>query len=175
MIMRILEHFFTKMASEVGLSFKLAIILTPFSLLLDGVNDWFSINYVYVSWVLSAILVDWIFGVWKHLKFRTFSLKLNAIGLFIKLSMCLGSGFLFEGFNHLTEESEFIVSTLRMIFRLVVFIYPTISALKSMSKISNGKMPPASIMNMFTKFNENLDLNNFNPKKDESNKDAAND
>lgn len=173
--MKLLGQFFAKMILEIKISTKIAIILTPFGLLIDGVNDWFSINYVYVSWVLSAILVDWVFGIWKHLKFRTFSLKLNAIGLFIKLSMCLGVGFLFEGFNHLTGESEFLVSTLKMVFRLVVFIYPTFSALKSMSKISNGKMPPEAIMNMFTKFNENLDLNNFNPKKDESNKDAAND
>lgn len=174
MKLQLLNQFFIKMFLEVKLSTKLALILTPFTLLINNIQDWLLINYIYVSWVLAAILADWVFGIWKHLKNKTFSLKLNGIGLGIKLSMCLGAGLLFEGFNHLTSESEMIVSTLKVIFRLIVFIYPTLSALKSMNKISNGKMPPSSLINIFNRFNENLRLNEFNIEQQKNKKDETN-
>ena len=164
--MNLLANYLLKAVAEIKFATQLSVLMTPV-ILMTELKGWMETNYIYVSWVLVAILVDWIFGMWKHLKFRTFSLKLNGLGLLIKISLCLGAGLLFEGFNHLTADSEFIVSTLKLVFRSIVFIYPTLSAFKSMHTVSNGKMPPSSIVNLFSKFNENLDLNTFNAQKNE--------
>ena len=60
---------------------KLSLIASPFILIWDKLVKWVIPNQDYILIVLGAILVDWGFGIWKHMKKRTFSFKQNAIGL----------------------------------------------------------------------------------------------
>ena len=56
-------------------AFKLGVILTPFIFVWEKLSKWGITNQDYVLVVVSAILIDWFFGVWKHLKKKTFSFK----------------------------------------------------------------------------------------------------
>ena len=86
-------------------AFKISLIAYPFIFLWDKLVKWGVPNQDYILIVLGAILVDWFFGIWKHLKKRTFSFKHNAFGLIIKIALTTGAAFLFEGLGTIVKDS----------------------------------------------------------------------
>lgn len=132
---------------------KISIFLTPFLALYDKLFKWGFDNQDYIWIVLGAILTDWFFGTIKHIFFTktetgapTFSIKLNLFGLFIKIGLVVGGGFLFEGLSHLTREATFVETSLQIITRVIVFMYPAISAWENIYVVSGEKFPPKKWM-----------------------------
>ncbi len=140
-------------------AFKLGVILTPFIFVWEKLSKWGITNQDYVLVVLSAILIDWFFGVWKHFKKKTFSFKKNAGGLVLKLALCKGAGMLFEGLNFIVKDSaDIIVLSLTIVTRVIVFLYPAVSAWQNIYVVSGERFPPKAWMERINKFNENLDI-----------------
>ena len=138
---------------------KLSLIASPFILIWDKIVKWGVPNQDYILIVLGAILVDWFFGIWKHLKKRTFSFKHNAFGLVIKIALTAGAAFLFEGLGNIVKDSaDIIVLSLTTVTRVIVFLYPAVSAWQNIYIVSGEKFPPKAWMDRINKFNENLNI-----------------
>ena len=145
---------------------RLSLIASPFILIWDKIVKWGIPNQDYILIVLGAILVDWFFGIWKHLKKRTFSFKQNAYGLIIKVALTTGAAFLFEGLNSIVKDSaDIIVLSLTTVTRVIVFLYPAVSAWQNIYIVSDERFPPKVWMDRINKFNENLNVKELTDEK----------
>ena len=145
---------------------KLSLIAYPFILIWDKLVKWGVPNQDYILIVLGAILVDWFFGIWKHLKKRTFSFKQNALGLIIKIALTTGAAFLFEGLGTIVKDSaDIIVVSLTTVTRVIVFLYPAVSAWQNIYIVSDERFPPKAWMDRINKFNENLNVKELTDEK----------
>ena len=146
---------------------KLSLIASPFILIWDKLVKWGVPNQDYILIVLGAILVDWFFGIWKHLKKRTFSFKQNAFGLIIKVALTTGAAFLFEGLGSIVKDSaDIIVVSLTTVTRVIVFLYPAVSAWQNIYIVSDERFPPKAWMDRINRFNENLNVKELTDEKD---------
>ena len=147
-------------------AFKLSLIAYPFIIIWDKLVKWGVPNQDYILIVLGAILVDWFFGIWKHLKKRTFSFKQNAFGLVIKIALTTGAAFLFEGLGTIVKDSaDIIVVSLTTVTRVIVFLYPAVSAWQNIYIVSDERFPPKAWMDRINKFNENLNVKELTDEK----------
>lgn len=136
---------------------KVSLILTPFILVWDKISNWGVNNQDYILIVLGAILVDWMFGTLKHIFFvGDFSLKQNAIGLTTKIALATAGGFLFEGLNYIVSGSEYVVTVTQMVTRIIILMYPGISAFENIYIVSGKKFPPDAWMKRLTKWKDTL-------------------
>ena len=146
---------------------KLSLIAYPFILIWDKLVKWGVPNQDYILIVLGAILVDWFFGIWKHLKKRTFSFKQNAFGLVIKIALTTGAAFLFEGLGAIVKDSaDIIIVSLTTVTRVIVFLYPAVSAWQNIYIVSGERFPPKAWMDRINRFNENLNVKELTENKD---------
>ena len=146
---------------------KLSLITSPFILIWDKIVKWGITNQDYILIVLMAILLDWFFGIWKHLEKRTFSFKKNALGLILKIALTVGTGMLFEGLNSIVKDSaDIIVVSLTTVTRVIVFLYPAVSAWENIYIVSDERFPPKAWMDRINKFNENLNVKELTDEKD---------
>lgn len=125
----------------------------------EKLNLWFVENIDYVVIALGFVAVDHVLGSIVHYFYlKDWCWKKNIIGLLIKLSMVLSGGLIFEGLTHITIEQDLIYSYLKMTTRLLVIIYPGLSAMKSCRIITKGAFPPAALVGKFDGFNKDLDI-----------------
>lgn len=147
----------------------LAIVASAPVGLLETLTHWLSENGAYIFFVLVAITIDHILGSAVHLWLKKdFSFKKNITGVFTKLALVFSVGVLFEGFQFIYAQDNFITDYLSIITRLMVFLYPAGSAFMNCALLTNGKFPPVAFMQKITKFNQNLDLTEFKKKDDEN-------
>lgn len=119
-------------------------------------------NIDYVRVVLSAIATDHVFGTISHLWFkRDFSILKNIGGLAIKILVVLLMGSLFDGLTILVIKEDFIYRYLLLVTRLLVFLYPAMSAMKNCHIITGGVFPPKMFMMKSLKFTETMDIKVF--------------
>ena len=138
---------------------KISLAVSPFIFVWDKIIKWGIPNQDYILIVLMAILLDWAFGIWKHLDKRTFSFKKNATGLILKIALTVGAGMLFEGLNSIVKDSaDIVVLSLTIVTRIIVFLYPAVSAWQNIYVVSGERFPPKAWMDRLNKFNENLDI-----------------
>ena len=124
-------------------AFKISLAVTPFLFIWDKIVKWGIPNQDYILIVLMAILLDWFFGIWKHLEKRTFSFKKNATGLILKIALTVGAGMLFEGLNSIVKDSaDIVVLSLSIVTRVIVFLYPAVSAWQNIYIVSGERFPP---------------------------------
>ena len=108
----------------------------------------------------------WFFGIIKHLQKRTFSLKKNAIGLILKITLTVGAAMLFEGMNSIVKNSaDIVVISLTIVTRVIVFLYPAVSAWQNIYIVSGERFPPKAWMDRLNKFNENLNIKELTDEK----------
>lgn len=145
---------------------KVSLIISPFIFVWDKIVKWGIPNQDYILIVLMAILLDWFFGIWKHLEKRTFSFKKNATGLILKIALTVGAGMLFEGLNSIVKDSaDIVVLSLTIVTRIIVFLYPAVSAWQNIYIVSGERFPPKTWMDRLNKFNENLNIKEFTDEK----------
>src|SRR5690625_178245 len=151
---------------------KISFWLTPFVFIWEKISMWGITNQDYILIVLGAIFIDWLFGTIKHLWFTyTFSWKGNAIGLVTKIALAVAGGFLFEGLNYLVSESDTAVLIMKIITRVIVFMYPAISAFENIYIVSGEKFPPKAWMERLKLWNETLNPNDLKGKNKNKDKD----
>ncbi len=148
-------------------AFRIGLAITPFLFIWEKIVKWGIPNQDFILIVLGAILIDWAFGIWKHLKKRTFSFKQNAYGLIIKVALTTGAAFLFEGLGSIVKDSaDIIVVSLTTVTRVIVFLYPAVSAWQNIYIVSDERFPPKAWMDRINKFNENLNVKELTDEKD---------
>ena len=146
-------------------AFKISLAVTPILFVWDKIVKWGIPNQDYILIVLMAILLDWFFGIIKHLQKRTFSFKKNALGLILKIALTVGAGMLFEGLNSIVKDSaDIVVLSLTIVTRVIVFLYPAVSAWQNIYVVSGERFPPKAWMDKINKFNENLNIKEFTDK-----------
>ncbi|MDM1345692.1 hypothetical protein HX008_01530 [Myroides marinus] len=156
---------------QIKMSAKVSLCTGACGMLMVNLMDWWNTNFNYVFVALLLVALDHLLGSVVHLRWlRDFSWKKNGAGLLIKLSMVVIGGVVFEALTHITKEQDFVYSYLKMTTRLIVCIYPGMSAMKNMSIITNGIFPPGSLINLFSGFQKDLDIEKLkkgNNKKEE--------
>ena len=157
----------TTLLENFQISFRIAagISFIP-TLIFPNLNLWFNDNIDYLSFAFVAIAIDHVLGSFVHSSryMNDFDFKKNISGFFIKVSMVIAFGIMMEGLAHITIADDFIYKYIRMSGRILVIIYPTLSAMKNMQIITGGKFPPEAIIGKMEKFNKTLDINEFRDK-----------
>src|SRR5690625_2939204 len=126
---------------------KISLWLTPFVFIWEKISKWGITNQDYILIVLGAIFIDWFFGTIKHLWFTyTFTWKGNAVGLVTKIALAVAGGFLFEGLNYLVSDSDTAVLIMKIITRVIVFMYPAISAFENIYNVSVEQLSLKALM-----------------------------
>ncbi|MGV3459919.1 MAG: hypothetical protein ACO1N9_05620 [Flavobacterium sp.] len=144
---------------KIAISGKIAILLSAPTLILAKLTDWTFSNQDYIISVLICIAVDHLIGSYYHaFKTRDFTFKKNIFGLIQKLGLCVSSVILFEILHTTLSNIEFVYNYLKITTRLIVILYPTLSAFLNMSSITNGSFPPIGWIKKLKKFNENIDI-----------------
>jgi len=161
----------TAMFTKLKLTALYGLAISPFIWILERITGWYIENQYYVLFVLGAIIVDHILGSIYH-KFhkKDFTLKKNLIGLVVKVGLAVMVGFLFEGINILITAddkfAELISGWTVMTLRLIVFLYPTMSALENSNKMTNNKFPGnLGIFKKLKSFTETADLDDLKQNK----------
>ena len=86
--------------------------------------------------------------------------------------MAIEGGFLFEGLSHLTKDSDLLFSSLKITTRVIIFMYPAMSAWENLYIVSGEKFPPKTWMDKLNIFGKSLNPKDLIPKnkeEDESN------
>lgn len=148
--------------TKIKSTFYISLVTSPFAFLIEKIMEWFSINFVYVLFVMGAILVDHLLGSYIHAFVkRDFSMKENIKGFVVKCFLVIAVGYLVEGFKHILGGGNFITDYFSVISRLMVFVYPAGSALMNCSIITKGTFPPTSWISKITRFNKDMSLEPF--------------
>ena len=92
--------------------------------------------------------------------------KKNASGLILKIALTVGAGMLFEGLNSIVKDSaDIVVLSLTIVTRVIVFLYPAVSAWQNIYVVSGERFPPKAWMDRMNKFNENLNVKELTDEK----------
>lgn len=143
----------------------ISLMASPFGFV-ELFSEWISENGGYLFFVLLAIAIDHLMGSAVHLFIKKdFSIKKNIVGLVLKIFLVFSVGILFEGFQYIYKEDNLMTEYLTLITRLMVFLYPAGSAFMNCAVLTNGKFPPIGWINKISKFNETLDVDVINQKK----------
>lgn len=143
----------------------ISLMASPFGFV-ELFSEWISENGGYLFFVLLAIAIDHLMGSAVHLFIKKdFSIKKNIVGLVLKIFLVFSVGILFEGFQYIYKEDNLMTEYLTLITRLMVFLYPAGSAFMNCAVLTNGKFPPIGWINKISKFNETLDVDVINKKK----------
>lgn len=163
-------NFIKQNIENIQLSLKLSTIISLMpSLVFPSLTNWLINNIDYVSIALGSIALDHLLGNYVHLKIKKdFDFKKNITGFGIKVSMVVAFGFIMEGLAHLTIEDDLIYRYIKMAGRLLVIIYPSLSAMKNMKIITKGAFPPDAIIGKMENFNKDMDLKDFKEKPNEN-------
>jgi hypothetical protein len=121
------------------------LLTTVSTFIFPGLQEWFTINESYVNIALGCIAVDHALGTLIHSRMykNDWNFQKNITGLGVKLSMVVAFAFLMEGLAHITIEDDFVYKYIKMSGRILVILYPAISAMKNMRVITSGNFPPA--------------------------------
>ncbi len=165
----------TKLHNGVGVdkilaAVKIAAVPAIFLTIFEGLSKWYIVNQMFMVFVFCAIAVDHILGSIVHAFYkRDFQFRKNITGLLVKLGGCISGYMMFTMMHEIVKDVDFIAIYFKILLQLIVFIYPAGSAMGNLSVITGGKFPPIGWMRKLSRFQENLDLNEFKTKKDESN------
>jgi hypothetical protein len=141
-------------------AFNYSAILGLFpSLFFYEIMKWYTINVAYVNIALGVIALDHLLGSYVHRFVKDdFDWKKNITGFGVKVSMVVAFGFIMEGLSHVTIEDDFIYRYIKMSGRILVILYPGISAMKNIKIITKGVFPPDAIIGKLENFNKDLDV-----------------
>lgn len=143
-------------------SIILAVSASPFALLLDKLKSWAVDNIEFMTIIAFAIIIDHIIGSILHaFKLRDFTWKENLKGLLVKMGLTVAGYLLFEMFNFILKDAEWLAKYFKLVTNLTVFLYPAGSAFVNISVLTDGKFPPIGWIEKIKKFQTNLNLKEF--------------
>lgn len=150
--------------SKMWSSFQLAVVPAVGMTISERLTGWYLESYIFIFMLGVAIIADLVAGVWKHMKFNTFSPKNMIIGFCQKVGLIILVYFLTEAFIQIIADAELDSIYFKVATKIMIFIYPAGNALVNIGIITNGKFPPLAFLKKFEKFNKTLDINDLNLK-----------
>lgn len=137
----------------------MSFMFTPFIFLFDKTisdfTNWTIDNHLYLTWIIIAIFLDYVFGTILHAKEHfqrkegeesKWSWSQNIFGTMLKSALIVGVMILGEGFAHFVKEVPNVILVLSILVHTVVFLYPTISAMENIWILSGKKFPPEALI-----------------------------
>lgn len=151
------------------LSLLSALLSFPAAIFSDIIL-WATINKDYLNIILFVIAADHLLGTMVHgWWIKDFSIKKNLIGLAMKILVVIVMGGLFEGLSVLTSSQDFVFTYLKLVTRILIFLYPFRSAMLNCHIITSGKFPPKVLIDRTNKFNETLEIKELAPEENNNN------
>lgn len=146
----------------------LSVPLSSLPLVTESFNQWKNDNASFVIGVMLCIGIDHALGSWVHWKIKKdFSWSENAKGLLKKSFLCAMSIVIFGVIGDSVKQTSLVYEYLSTITKLIVTLYPALSAMVNMSLISGGKYPPKKLIDKFTGFKDDLNLTNLKENENE--------
>lgn len=150
--------------SKIWSSFQLALVPAVGMTISERITGWYLESYVFIFMLGFAIIADLVAGIWKHMKFNTFSPKKMIIGFSQKIGLVILVYFLTEAFIQIIADADLDSIYFKVATKIMIFVYPAGNALVNVGIITNGKFPPLAFLKKFEKFNKTLDINELNLK-----------
>ena len=146
-------------------SVVLAVSASPIAILLEKLKSWAADNIEFMTIIALAIIIDHIIGTILHaFKLRDFTWKENIKGLLVKMGLTVVGYLLFEMFNYILKDAEWLSKYFKLVTNLTVFLYPAGSAFVNISVLTDGKFPPIGWIEKIRKFQTNLNLKELKDK-----------
>ena len=162
-----IQHLDVKMKLLICMCFSVAA--SPLAYVLDYYTGIIHENRNFIVLILSAFIIDVVFGMWKHLKLHTFSFSELLTKALTKIAVVVMAMVLFNAMAGVEGVGETGIKVyLLLIGKLMVMVYLSGSAFNNMYIITNGTFPPYSWMKRMKNFNESLDVNNLKSNPDAS-------
>ncbi len=139
---------------------KLLLTFGPIAYLLGEINAWFTDNKQFVTFVIAAIIINMVIGVWRHKKLNTFKWETLLIKTARMMAILITTFVLLEMIS-ITAGENFLSQSFRIIVHVATIFYPASKALKSIYIISNGDYPPKWIMEKVYSFEKGGNLTKF--------------
>lgn len=137
--------------------FKLVITFMPVAWVLNTFNLWFVDNKVFFQVLVWTIIANIVAGAKVHWDNHTFKLKTL---LWKNIEMCIIILFTYpilEGINRITGDN-LAGDVFQWAIQIGTILYPGSKAIKNLHIWSNGKYPPAFIMEKIYKFEKDGDV-----------------
>lgn len=154
--------------SKIWASFQLAAVPAVGLTISERIIGWYLESYVFIFVLGLALIADLIAGIWKHMKFNSFSPRKMITGFSQKIGLVILVYFLTEAFIQIISDAELDSIYFKVASKIMIFIYPAGNALVNIGIITDGKFPPLAFLKKFEKFNKTLNINDLNLKSDET-------
>jgi len=163
------------MGGKIWSSVQLAAVPAAGISMVENLSGWYIDSQSFIQVLVGTVLADLIMGVCKHWKLNTFSFKNMILGFTQKMFYMIVFYFLSEAALNIisTAKLESVHLYTKVFLRFLLFIWPAGNALVNMGILTDGKFPPLSFLKRIHKFNETLDYNDLNIKKDETDTDST--
>lgn len=145
---------------KIRYSFSVIASIGPIAYVLDQINWWFSDNEQFGFFMIVAVIINMIFGMWSHLKRGTFNPK-HFLLKNIEMMLIVIFGYTTLDMLRYTAGDNIAGEALKVLFQLSTLAFPSSKIFKNMCIISNGKFPPKFIMQRMYDFEKNGDLSKF--------------
>lgn len=137
--------------------FKLVIAFMPVAWVLNTFNLWFIDNKVFFQVLVWTIIANIVAGAKVHWDNNTFKVKTL---LWKNIEMCIIILFTYpilEGINRITGDN-LAGDVFQWAIQIGTILYPGSKAIKNLHIWSNGKYPPAFLMEKIYKFEKDGDV-----------------
>lgn len=135
----------------------------------ENITGWYLENWVFLSFVSFALMIDHLIGSYMHWLIKDdWSWKKNIHGILNKSFSVIAVYVLLEMMHQIVQDVDFIAIYFKITLQLIVFLYPTSSAMANISILTKGKFPPSGWMDKIKKFNEDVKLNHFKTENNET-------
>lgn len=136
----------------------------------EKIIEWYIDNTLFMAILLFAIINDYIVSVIVHTWYKkNFSFKTNSLEFLKKLGSCILVFALLEMFREIFQDMEVIYISMKPLIRVTVFLYPTGSALRNLSIITNDKFPPIGWIKKINNFQKTGNIKEFQTNDEENN------
>lgn len=151
---------------------KLSVIPAFGISITEALSGWYLENWVFMSFVTFAIVIDHAFGSYVHWLIKNdFSWRKNLHGFLNKGFSVVAVYVLLEMMHQIVDDVDFVAIYFKVVLQLIVFLYPAGSAFANIAIMTKGRFPPSGWMDRLRKFNEDVKLNHFKTENDEKNND----
>lgn len=145
---------------------KLIITFAPIAILLEGFNLWYTDNRQFFNFVMAALFLNTLVGVFYHIKMHSF----NWVQFFRKngIMWCvLIITYVLLEMIRLTAGNNIVGEGFKVLIQITTLLYPISKALKNIYILSEKQFPPQFIMDRIYKFEKSGNLDDLIDKKQE--------
>lgn len=140
--------------------FQLIITFAPVAYLLEVFKMWFYDNSTFLSFILVAVIINLVVGMYMHYKSKTFSWEIMLKKTGTMIFVLVVTYYLLEQIRIITGDNVFS-DGFRITMQVATLFYPSSKALKNIYILSNREYPPSWIMEKVYNFEKTGDLNQF--------------